>query len=145
MTDFRSWILEESIEVGSFTPNIGTDIISSKEKVDIEMGSKLQMDGSTSIPSILEDLDYTTVDCDNLNEKARLENDGINPYGLPAAQEPTIGEENQTNYIEDRLAVDRTADEEADGVLVVASAEEGNSSNTTSLSSDMILVCEDKR
>jgi len=138
MTDFRSWILEESIEVGSFTPNIGTDIISSKEKVDIDMGSKLQIGGSTSIPTILENLDYTTVDCDNLNQNARLEDDGKNPYGLPAAKEPTIGEENQTNYnhFGDRLAVDRRADEETDGVHVVVRAEEGNISNRTSFSSD---------
>lgn len=138
MNDFRSWKVEENIAVGSFTPNIGTDIVSSKEKVDIDGGSKLQLDGSTSIPTVLQNLDYTTVDFGDLNGKSTLEDDGIIPFAPPAVQEPITQENNGTgySYSVDRPNVDKETDEEADGVRVVVRGDERNNSNTTSPSSD---------
>ncbi|KAF9597293.1 hypothetical protein IFM89_016434 [Coptis chinensis] len=66
MNNFRVWVLEDDlIEVGSVTPNIGG--ISSKEKLDIEMGSKFAEDG-IAVPDILQNLDYSGID-DNLKTK----------------------------------------------------------------------------
>ncbi|XP_020254712.1 probable protein S-acyltransferase 4 isoform X2 [Asparagus officinalis] len=125
MNDFRSWVLEEMIEVGCYTPNMGTDITTSKEKVDIDMASKLQLGGSTSIPTILQNLDYTTVDCDDLNEKVTTD-------------EPNIQEENQINYSYSgvRPIVDKSIEDEANAVVVIATDYEVNNSSRILPSSD---------
>lgn len=123
MNDFRSWVFEENIEAGCFTTNVGTDVIHSKENVGIGMGSK---PGGTVVPTILQDLDYTAIDCDDLNEKSRAEDDTGNPFPLPAVQEPTFQDGSQ----------DEVADKEEDGGLVLTSSSEGSRFSRTSPSSD---------
>lgn len=44
--------------VGSAAPNLEEGIMSSKEKIDIEMGTRLPEDSGFSIPDILRNLDY---------------------------------------------------------------------------------------
>lgn len=102
MNDFRAWVfVEDMMETGCFTPNIETPVRSLKEKVDIEMGSKLQSGDHSSIPAILQNLDYTAVDCEELNEKSLAETDEANPF-----TEPNIDGKTQVNYIGDRQTVD---------------------------------------
>ncbi|PIA53291.1 hypothetical protein AQUCO_00900102v1 [Aquilegia coerulea] len=63
MNNFRAWVLEDDhTDVGSITPNIGG--LTSKEKLDIEMGSKLAEDGGIPVPDILQNLDYNGIDDD---------------------------------------------------------------------------------
>ncbi|KAF5206663.1 S-acyltransferase [Thalictrum thalictroides] len=63
MNNFRAWVLENNhTEVGSITPNIGG--LSTKEKLDIEMGSKLAEDSGIPVPNILQNLDYNGIDDD---------------------------------------------------------------------------------
>lgn len=57
MNKFRSFIEDEHVPVGSATPNLGEDM-SSKEKIDIEMGPRLPEDSGFPIPDILCNLDY---------------------------------------------------------------------------------------
>lgn len=44
--------------VASVTPNNGESFISSKEKIDIEMGTKHAEGSGFSLPEILRNLDY---------------------------------------------------------------------------------------
>ncbi|WOL17115.1 putative protein S-acyltransferase 4 [Canna indica] len=85
--DFRSWVVGETLEVGSCTPNIGIGVISPKEKIDIEMGTKFSMDSNLPIPNILQNLDYSSME-DNENVKARHDNEVFDPFGFPVTQKP---------------------------------------------------------
>lgn len=56
---FRSFVREqEHMVVTSVTPNNGESFISSKEKIDIEMGTKHAEGSGFSLPEILRNLDY---------------------------------------------------------------------------------------
>lgn len=90
MNDFRSWVFEDSKETGTHISTNGISIISSKEKIDIEMGMKCSPDSSTPIPSILQNLDYSIID-DNLKMNNRQEADvNPDPFDFPTAQEPLV-------------------------------------------------------
>ncbi|KAH7522598.1 hypothetical protein FEM48_Zijuj07G0155600 [Ziziphus jujuba var. spinosa] len=59
MIAFRSFVKEdEHMAVGPASPNLGEGIMSSKEKIDIEMGTRLHQDSDFPIPDILRNLDY---------------------------------------------------------------------------------------
>uniref|UniRef100_A0A1D1YE44 S-acyltransferase n=1 Tax=Anthurium amnicola TaxID=1678845 RepID=A0A1D1YE44_9ARAE len=91
MLDFRSWVLEESTEVGSVTPNfIGIDINMPRDKVDAEMGDKHAIGGTMPLPGILQNLDYGILD-DDLR-KDRHEVDVVDPFAFPVLQDPDIQE-----------------------------------------------------
>lgn len=90
MNDFRSWVVEDLTDVEDVTPNMGGDSISSKDKIDIEMGSsKLVTGTSLPIPEILKNLDYDDID---YNLKSEDENDDgtFVPFFFPIDQEPTV-------------------------------------------------------
>ncbi|KAH7667319.1 palmitoyltransferase ZDHHC9/14/18 protein [Dioscorea alata] len=90
MNDFRSWVFEDSKETGTHISTNGISIISSKEKIDIEMGMKCSPGSSTPIPSILQNLDYSIID-DNLKMNNRQEADvNPDPFDFPTAQEPLV-------------------------------------------------------
>ncbi|KAJ4976357.1 hypothetical protein NE237_001463 [Protea cynaroides] len=74
MNKFRAWVLEED-EGRSVASSIGGGIMCSKERIDIEMGSKLTEDGSISVPDLLQNLDYSGIE-DNLKNK---DADGVVP------------------------------------------------------------------
>lgn len=84
---------------------------------------------STSIPTVLQELDYTIVDCDDLYEKSRTVDDIVDPSSLPAVGEPTIQEGSASD-------ADKMADYEADGGVVAASYGEGSTSSRMSPGSD---------
>nr|POF04830.1 putative protein s-acyltransferase 4 [Quercus suber] len=59
MNKFRSFVNEqEHMVVASLTPNNGESFVSSKEKIDIEMGTKRVEGSGFSLPEILRNLDY---------------------------------------------------------------------------------------
>jgi palmitoyltransferase ZDHHC9/14/18 len=73
MNKFRSFVDEdEYMAVGSLTLNLGDNLVSSKEKIDIEMGAKVAGASNYSLPEILRDLDYDDDSDDNL----KMEEDG---------------------------------------------------------------------
>lgn len=89
MNDFRLLVQEsEPMVVESMPPNPGGGTMSSKEKIDIEMGAMLAEEHGFSLPEILRNLDYDGVD-DNLKSKdgdGRLSSE---PY-FSAEQEAAI-------------------------------------------------------
>ncbi|KAG6744614.1 hypothetical protein POTOM_051251 [Populus tomentosa] len=73
MNKFRSFMDEdEYMAVGSLTLNLGDNLVSSKEKIDIEMGAKVAGASNYSLPEILRNLDYDDDSDDNL----KMEEDG---------------------------------------------------------------------
>ena len=73
MNKFRSFVDEdEYMAVGSLTLNLGDNLVSSKEKIDIEMGAKVAGASNYSLPEILRNLDYDDDSDDNL----KMEEDG---------------------------------------------------------------------
>ncbi|KAF8398176.1 hypothetical protein HHK36_017106 [Tetracentron sinense] len=96
MNNFRAWVLEDDhIEVGSGTPNLGVGTISSKEKIDIEMGSKLAEDDGIPLPNILQNLDYNGIE-DNFKSKEGDEGIVFDPFLFPVDQEPRDSEQSST-------------------------------------------------
>lgn len=70
MNNFRAFIeVEEEDAVGVVTPNFGEGIMSSNEKIDIEMGMKLTEDGGFTLPEILRNLEYDDSDDDLKNSE----------------------------------------------------------------------------
>ncbi|TYH28370.1 hypothetical protein ES288_A02G138000v1 [Gossypium darwinii] len=59
LNDFRSFVEEsEHMVMGSMMPNFMEGHISSKEKIDIEMGNRLAEDTGYSLPEILRNLEF---------------------------------------------------------------------------------------
>ncbi|KAI6673637.1 hypothetical protein NL676_001543 [Syzygium grande] len=70
MNNFRAFVeVEEQDAVCAVTPNFGEGMMSSKEKLDIEMGMKLAEDGGITLPDILRDLEYDDSDDDFKNKE----------------------------------------------------------------------------
>lgn len=86
MNDFRSWVFEEHIDVGAFTPNRRSDFINSNDKIDVEMGSSsLPNVTSLPIPQILQNLDHNGIN-DNLNRDGNEDRELV-PSFFPIDQE----------------------------------------------------------
>ncbi|CAK7340317.1 unnamed protein product [Dovyalis caffra] len=81
MNKFRSFVDEdEHMAVGSLTPNLGDNLVSSKEKIDIEMGAKVAGSSNYSLPEILRNLDYDDDSDDNLKMKEEGGKPGTDPF-----------------------------------------------------------------
>ena len=63
---------DEYMAAGSLMLNLGDNLVSSKEKIDIEMGAKVAGASNYSLPEILRNLDYDDDSDDNL----KMEEDG---------------------------------------------------------------------
>ncbi|KAK2970838.1 hypothetical protein RJ640_016634, partial [Escallonia rubra] len=86
--NFREWVIEDTDTIiGSITEKFGGDMISPKGKVDIETGEMLSKDGSTPLPHILQNLDYSGFD-DTLKGKEGGGKIGFDPFFFPTYQEP---------------------------------------------------------
>ncbi|XP_074564499.1 putative protein S-acyltransferase 4 isoform X3 [Curcuma longa] len=83
--DFRSFVDEEMIEVGPDTPNIGMNLTSMKEKFGIKMGNKFAVGDNMTIPSILQNLDYSSIE-DNEDVKDLTDDDAFDPLGIHTSQ-----------------------------------------------------------
>nr|DAD43101.1 TPA_asm: hypothetical protein HUJ06_001331 [Nelumbo nucifera] len=87
LNDFRSWVVEDDQEEAeSIASKRGGSIINRKEKVDLEMRSKLAEDGSISLPGILQNLDYNGIES-NLKNKDAKEGIVFDPFFFPVDQE----------------------------------------------------------
>ncbi|XVF07032.1 hypothetical protein REPUB_Repub06bG0102300 [Reevesia pubescens] len=76
LNNFRSFVEEsEHMVVGSVTPNFVEGHISSKEKIDIEMGNRHAEDTGYSLPEILRNLDY-----DDLEDELKIKQEGGSPF-----------------------------------------------------------------
>lgn len=79
MNKFRSFVVEdEQMMVRSVTPELGEGAMSSKEKIDIEMGTRLPEDSAFPLPVILRDLDYDELE-KNMEEERRRGLDSFLP------------------------------------------------------------------
>lgn len=59
MNNFRSFVQQdEHTMVGCLTPNIADGILTPKEKIDVEMGSRRADDGGFPIPELLRNFDF---------------------------------------------------------------------------------------
>ncbi|XP_052175133.1 probable protein S-acyltransferase 4 [Diospyros lotus] len=89
LNNFRALVQEdESMVMETTTPNVAGSHDSSKEKIDIEIGTKLGEESALSLPEILRNLDYDDID-DNFKPKwgsGRIDSD---PVVFPAEQGPT--------------------------------------------------------
>ncbi|KAK9289434.1 hypothetical protein L1049_007589 [Liquidambar formosana] len=110
LNDFRSLVQEdEHIMVGSLTPNLDGDIISSKEKIDIEMGGKHAEESGFSLPEILRNLDYNDLE-DNLKSK---EEEGRTAFHHFFPVEQKAKEPVQSSTIGNGTNTDEKIDEES--------------------------------
>ncbi|XP_042508793.1 probable protein S-acyltransferase 4 isoform X2 [Macadamia integrifolia] len=103
MNNFRAWVMEEDIEGRSVGSSIAGGIMSSKEKIDLEMGSKLAEDGGAPVPDLLQNLDYSGIE-DNLKNKGSSGGIVFDPFFFPidheqreSTQSSTVGDETHTD------------------------------------------------
>lgn len=83
LNDFRGFVHEdEHMMMEPTTPNLVRSLTGSKEKIDIEMGSKLAEENGFSLPEILQNLDYDDIE-DNMKRNEGNEKVGSDPYYLP--------------------------------------------------------------
>lgn len=96
LNNFRSFVLEDDQQIvaGSVSANLGGDMISSKEKIDIEMGG-----GNFSLPEILRNLDYDDIE-DDLKSKEEERRSAFDHFfsveeeAKESVQSSTVGTEN---------------------------------------------------
>ncbi|XP_050234986.1 probable protein S-acyltransferase 4 [Mercurialis annua] len=87
MNKFRSFVEEDdSIVATPVMPNLGDGFVSSKEKIDIEMGAKHAEEKNYSLPEILRNLDYDDDSEDNLKTKQEEGMPSSDPF-LPNEQD----------------------------------------------------------
>ncbi|GLT88025.1 hypothetical protein SLE2022_060700 [Rubroshorea leprosula] len=90
--NFRSFVEEdEYMVVGSVTPNFGVDNGSSKEKIDIEMGSKHGENSAYPLPEILRNLNYDDLE-EILEENLKEEEEGRPAFDPYIANEQDVKE-----------------------------------------------------
>lgn len=77
--------------VGSVTPNFGVDNGSSKEKIDIEMGSKHGENSAYPLPEILRNLNYDDLE-EILEENLKEEEEGRPAFDPYIANEQDVKE-----------------------------------------------------
>uniref|UniRef100_A0A5B7CGS9 S-acyltransferase n=1 Tax=Davidia involucrata TaxID=16924 RepID=A0A5B7CGS9_DAVIN len=94
--NFREWVLEDDDDtsIGSISQKFGRGV-SSKGRVDIEMGGILK-DGGITIPNILQNLDYSGID-DKLKTKEGGGNIAFDPFFFPTNQELTYTRRSSTS------------------------------------------------
>ncbi|ESR43685.1 hypothetical protein CICLE_v10011689mg [Citrus x clementina] len=119
MNNFRSFVEEdEHMVIGSLTPNFGEGTAAgSKEKIDIEMGSKHAEDTGYSLPEILQNLDF-----DNLEDSLKIKEErgipGFDPF-FPVEQDEKdsvqvcIVGDGAAEYLQDQIIGDGVRDSKA--------------------------------
>ncbi|KAF0907271.1 hypothetical protein E2562_015773 [Oryza meyeriana var. granulata] len=90
--NFRSWVGEGALEAGFYTPYIGFDVTSAREKIDLEMGNKEVLIGGMQIPTVLQNIDYGSFG-DNPDDKNNNEDDRLAPFASTWAQQTNEGAE----------------------------------------------------
>ncbi|XP_048429251.1 probable protein S-acyltransferase 4 [Pyrus x bretschneideri] len=100
MNRFRSFIeMDEEMIAGSGTSNNGEGIMSSKEKIDIEMGTRLAEDNGFSLPNILRNFDYDDLE-DDLKDAGEQCRPAFDPF-FPI--QPEVKESVQYSVDEDKI------------------------------------------
>ncbi|KAL0926933.1 hypothetical protein M5K25_003189 [Dendrobium thyrsiflorum] len=113
LNNFRSWVIEEEVQVKSKTSKQSIETILEKETVDLEMGRKPDPDGYVSIPNLLRNLDFSEIS-DNLKVNDGNEVEAVVPFTFPIIEQPVIYmpvESNQCCLVSDGRVVDENADE----------------------------------
>jgi len=72
MTNFRSWVGEGALEAGFYTPYIGLDVTTPREKIDLDRENKEVLVGGVQIPTVLQNIDYGSFE-DSSEDKNRIE------------------------------------------------------------------------
>ncbi|KAK9266554.1 hypothetical protein L1049_001598 [Liquidambar formosana] len=117
MINFREWVTEDDDTV--IVPNLDGGIVRSKQKIDIEMGSKLDKDSSIPLPHILQNLDYAGMD----EKLKRKEGNGVlafDPFFFPTDQEPRYSQHTSTvegSAVTDERTGDSTSDQTTSPIL----------------------------
>ncbi|KAK3025578.1 hypothetical protein RJ639_040317 [Escallonia herrerae] len=107
MNDFRAFVQEdENMLMEPTTPNLLQSITSSKEKIDIEMGTKLAEGSGLSLPEILRNLDYDDIES-NLKTKEGSGSACPGPFFYPVEPKDSM----QSSAIEDGTKVEENSDE----------------------------------
>ncbi|XP_020272025.1 probable protein S-acyltransferase 4 [Asparagus officinalis] len=92
LNDFRSWVLQENIEIESNTPNSTTELFMPDEMLDLEMGRKQEYDQS-SMPDILKKLDYSAIEENLKGNGARSRDDDSIPFAFPVLEGVNVVDE----------------------------------------------------
>ncbi|KAH0469069.1 hypothetical protein IEQ34_002301 [Dendrobium chrysotoxum] len=112
LNNFRSWVIEEEVQVKSMTSKQSIETILQKETVDLEMGRKPDPDGNVSIPNLLRNLDYSEINALKVNDENEVE--AVVPFTFPIIELPVIHmpiDSNQCCLVSDGRVVDENADE----------------------------------
>ncbi|KAK6120421.1 hypothetical protein DH2020_045835 [Rehmannia glutinosa] len=111
MNDFRAIVEEDEVMVMEPTNhNFLTSIRSSKEKIDIEMGSMFVDNNGLTLPDILRNLEYDGIE-DNMKHREGSERCDSERYTVPVEQE--LKESMSSLTIE----VEANAEEKCDGII----------------------------
>lgn len=112
MNNFRSFVEEdEHMVIGSLTPNFGEGTAAgSKEKIDIELGSKHAEDTSYSLPEILRNFDFDNLE-DSLKIKEEIGVPGFDSFfpleqGEKDSEQICIVGDGEAEYLQDQVIAD---------------------------------------
>lgn len=72
MNNFRSRVGEGALEAGFYTPYIGLDVTTPREKIDLDRENKEVLVGGMQIPTVLQNIDYGSFE-DSSDDKNKNE------------------------------------------------------------------------
>lgn len=111
MIKFRARVLDQTVENGPYPPNIGLDIVSSSEKVDVETAAVLEEGINLTIPSV--NLDYIL----SINENQGAINKDKGDEALDPSDVAKIQENNHQESMEHEKNSTREDETEDESVV----------------------------
>lgn len=82
MNNFRSRVGEGAFEAGFYTPYIGLDVATPREKIDLDRENKEVIVGGMQIPTVLQNIDYGSFEYDSEDKNM---NQGEKTVHFPSA------------------------------------------------------------
>ncbi|KAI3444254.1 hypothetical protein Pfo_000919 [Paulownia fortunei] len=111
LSDFRAVVEEDEVMVTEPTNhNFMGGITSSKEKIDIEMGTKFVENNGLTLPDILRNLEYDDIE-DNMKHKEGSERSDSDRFIVPVEQDFKESMSSLT------IEVEANAEEKCDGII----------------------------
>lgn len=136
LNDFRSHVGEGALEAGFYTPYIGLDVTSTREKIDTDMREKEVLVGGIQIPTVLQNIDYGSFE-DGLYDKNR--NNGNKTVAFAPAWAQKGSEDAGTSAAATTACKEETSEDDAKEISNSNTSSARTSTEANTISEDEIV------
>lgn len=136
LNDFRSHVGEGALEAGFYTPYIGLDVTSTREKIDTDMREKEVLVGGIQIPTVLQNIDYGSFE-DGFYDKNR--NNGNKTVAFAPAWAQKGSEDAGTSAAATTACKEETSEDDAKEITNSNTSSARTSTEANTISEDEIV------